>query len=253
MPALYRWTVQLPVHTLGQFSLQAKLTYAPAEAYSESFTLLSAPVTVKVLNRLPQAVQNAITLYPLVTDLPGAEGNTPLTVDLNTLFTDRDGDPLTYAIVSPQGEDAPFGVQGNLLTYTPIAGSGDVSVTVQATDEALPAVSSAPAASTTPDAPPEASASAETAAPIPPAEVTLSIHQVSAGETLRGLRFMPDFGAHGECGTAGGERLRGDHGNGYHARLPACGGRAASRSPPDRRADEDLFRRCCGLAGFDLY
>jgi hypothetical protein len=175
--ALYRWRIQLPVHSLGQFSLQAKLTYTPADASTKPFILRSIPVTVRVLNRLPETVQGADTLFPLVTDLPDSDGNQPFTIDLNTLFTDADGDPLTYAITSPQSEDTPFEIQGNILTYTPIAGSSDVSVTVRASDGAVV----------------DASAAADAGANSP-AEVALTIHQVSAGDTLLGLRFLPDMG-----------------------------------------------------------
>ncbi|WP_068776573.1 S-layer homology domain-containing protein [Paenibacillus sp. FJAT-26967] len=56
------------------------------------------------------------------------------TFDLSQLFSDPDGDPLTFTAVSASGAAAAASVAGDMLTLTPGTGSGSTKVTITADD-----------------------------------------------------------------------------------------------------------------------
>jgi hypothetical protein len=62
-----------------------------------------------------------------------AEGWEPLTIDLTQVFTDDDGDPLTFAAISSRPDEVGLNVDGDILSITPVR-RGDAEITVTASD-----------------------------------------------------------------------------------------------------------------------
>ena len=87
---------------------------------------VSTPFTANVANR-PPVVTNTISNQNL------AVGGTPFTQNLNLIFSDPDGDALTFSANSSTTNIATATVAGNTLTVTAVAG-GSATISVTATD-----------------------------------------------------------------------------------------------------------------------
>ena len=177
----YIWQLQVPFYALGQYNLQAQLSCVPTadsgSPLTGSYALRSEPLSVQVINRSPKIADAAITVYPLVTDLPDSDATQPLTIDLDQLFIDPDQDQLAYSILSPETTEGQFSIHDNLLVYTPTSATADIQISVQASDAQVDAANSSTSAD-----------SEDSLSPV----LSLTIHQVSASETLQTLRFLPD-------------------------------------------------------------
>ena len=84
-------------------------------------------VTVVDPPNQPPVVQNPLD------DLSITVGQAPATVDISTVFSDPDGDALTYDAKSNNNSVATADVQGNLVTVQPVS-VGKATITVTATD-----------------------------------------------------------------------------------------------------------------------
>ncbi|MDZ7360218.1 MAG: FG-GAP-like repeat-containing protein [candidate division KSB1 bacterium] len=87
---------------------------------------VSTSFTVTVANR-PPVVTNTIPNQSLTV------GGTPFTQNLNTVFSDPDGDALAFTASSSATNIATASISGSTLTVTPIAG-GSATITVTAND-----------------------------------------------------------------------------------------------------------------------
>ena len=68
------------------------------------------------------------------------EGGVPITVNLDDVFSDSDGDSLNYEVQSVNSNVVRAGVSENILTLTPVT-RGETTITVTADDRTLPSVS----------------------------------------------------------------------------------------------------------------
>jgi len=104
--------------TTGKAMITVTATDAKSGTTSTRFT-----VTV---NR-PPAVRNAIDRQTLML------GDSSYSRDLNLVFRDPDGDPLTYAASSSAPSIAPASLSGSMLAVAPVA-AGSATITVTAND-----------------------------------------------------------------------------------------------------------------------
>ncbi len=79
------------------------------------------------------AVNNAPVVANVISDQSENEGFTSNTIDLTNVFTDEDGDVLTFNATSSDESVATVSINGSTLTYTEVA-NGTTTITVTADD-----------------------------------------------------------------------------------------------------------------------
>ena len=86
-------------------------------------------VVPRIANNRPPRAVGRIEAQPLVL----AEGGMAVEVDVGDYFSDPDGDPLTYKVISSDDEVAEAGMSGSIVTIEP-GSAGQATVTVTAKD-----------------------------------------------------------------------------------------------------------------------
>ncbi|MVP00646.1 S-layer homology domain-containing protein [Paenibacillus lutrae] len=114
----------VPVST-GKTSVQLTVSDGRGGTAAANVAITVNPAKV---NGVPSAVS---MIYEQVLT-PGVTN--ARTYDLSQLFSDPDGDPLTFTAVSASGAAADVSVAGSMLTLTPGTGSGSTKVTITADD-----------------------------------------------------------------------------------------------------------------------
>jgi hypothetical protein len=111
----------------------------PMGTYSIWMVYLGGRVEVSIpagvtSNAEPQPTNNAPTVANALANQSKTQGYSSFTVPLSGVFTDADGDPLTYSATSSNTGIATVSVSGATLTVNEVAGTGSVTITVTAND-----------------------------------------------------------------------------------------------------------------------
>lgn len=119
----------------GAFVYPAGFTLQTAVVYEIWFSYLGGDLIVNIPGAQSSTGSNtAPTVSNPIADQTKTEGYISFTVDLSTVFSDADGDALTYSASSSNTALVTASVSGSTLTVTEQTGTGGATITVSAND-----------------------------------------------------------------------------------------------------------------------